>query len=280
MSQRILVWFKRDLREEDHLPLARAARVSQEGAEILGLWLIEPQWLASAEFDPQHLAFALDCVRPLRDRLARRGLCLSVWRADALEALERIHRVWPFDTLISHEETGPGWTWTRDRAVAAWCSNRGITWDELAQTGVIRRLRDRRGWAGRWQARMTAPVSPIAEHYRSPSVALPSCWDTQTGEALDLRPAIARPLPPAGEAWANRALSSFLARGAAGYRANLSSPLSAPSHCSRLSPHLSFGTLSKRQVCQATARAVTESADAITRSDVRNVAFPLARHGS
>jgi deoxyribodipyrimidine photo-lyase len=274
MAQRTLVWFKRDLREADHSPLARAA----EGAEALGLWLIEPQWVTSAEFDPQHLAFALDCVRPLHDRLARKGLPLLIWRSDALEALDRIHAVWPFDALSSHEETGPGWSWTRDRAVAAWCRARGIVWDETPQTGVVRRLRDRRGWAGRWQTRMEAASVATATHYRPPAVTLPADWGARTREALQGRPTEHRPVPAGGEAPAQQALASFLARGAAGYRANLSSPLTAPRHGSRLSAHLAFGTVSMRTVFQATGQALLDTENPAHRRDLRSFASRLRWH--
>ncbi|MFN3716497.1 MAG: deoxyribodipyrimidine photo-lyase, partial [Thiobacillus sp.] len=53
-----LVWLKRNLRLHDHAPLAAAAA----HARALAVYVIEPQWLASPEFDPQHLDFALGCL--------------------------------------------------------------------------------------------------------------------------------------------------------------------------------------------------------------------------
>ncbi len=50
-----LVWLKRALRLHDHAPLARAAAFERAAA----VFFIEPDWLASPEFDPQHLRFAL-----------------------------------------------------------------------------------------------------------------------------------------------------------------------------------------------------------------------------
>jgi deoxyribodipyrimidine photo-lyase len=48
-------------------------------------------------------------------------------------------------------------------------------------------------------------------------------------------------------------LDSFLAHRAEPYRAAMSSPLTGERACSRLSPHLAWGTLSTREVAQATA---------------------------
>ncbi|TNY03321.1 deoxyribodipyrimidine photo-lyase, partial [Escherichia coli] len=48
-----LVWLKRDLRLRDHAPLAEAARFERAFA----VYLVEPEWLASPEFHPQHWRF-------------------------------------------------------------------------------------------------------------------------------------------------------------------------------------------------------------------------------
>jgi len=159
---RALVWLKRDLRLADHAPLREAARADAAAA----LYVIEPAWLTSAEFDPQHLAFALACLEPLRTQLAARGLPLWVRQGGVTELLSALHARYHFTHLFSHEETGPGWSYARDRAVRAWCRAHGVVWTEWPQTGVVRGLRDRRGWADRWQARMEAEMVPTPTRWR------------------------------------------------------------------------------------------------------------------
>lgn len=71
-TSQALVWFKRDLRQDDHAPLAAA----QHFESALGLFIIEPEWLASPEFSTAHLQFVLDSLAPLRPcarRLHRKG---------------------------------------------------------------------------------------------------------------------------------------------------------------------------------------------------------------
>jgi deoxyribodipyrimidine photo-lyase len=61
---------------------------------------------------------------------------------------------------------------------------------------------------------------------------------------------------PGGEGAAHALLHDFLTRRAAGYQRAMSSPLTAWEGCSRLSPHLAWGSLSARQAVRATrARA-------------------------
>lgn len=257
----VVVWFKRDLRVSDHAPLAAAA---SGGEPALGLFVIEPEWLASAEFDVQHLGFTLQALAALRARLAGRGLPLLVKVGPMVEVLQALHRGIGISRLFSHEETGPGWTWDRDRAVAAWCRAQGLPWQEWPQTGVVRRLKSRSGWAARWQRRMDAAIVPTPAAWRAAAVAV----DDLPGHR-DLGLSVApRPLPAAGEDAAQAVLHDFLQVRGGDYRRALSSPLTAESGCSRLSAHLAFGTVSLRQVHQATeARiaAARASADAAER---------------
>jgi deoxyribodipyrimidine photo-lyase len=236
-----LVWLKRDLRIADHAPLAEALHCER----ALALWIVEPTWLASPEFDGHHLEFALASVAELR----RRGLPLAVRVGEATEVLAALRRDFAFTHLFSHEETGPGWTWDRDRAVASWCRAQGVAWTELPQTGVVRRLRSRSGWAARWAARMDAPLAASSAALAGAPGVAPG--PLPTAAALGVAPH-GRQVQAAGEAAAQVVLEDFLGRRGRHYRGALSSPLSAEEGCSRLSPHLALGTVSMRQVHQAT----------------------------
>jgi deoxyribodipyrimidine photo-lyase len=213
------------------------------------------------------VAFALECVQALRAQglpaLVRQGPAVAV-----LEALRAAHGV---THLLSHEETGPGWSWTRDKAVAAWCRAKGVQWSEWPQTGVVRRLASRNGWAGRWQARMDAAASPAVAGLPTPAglivEPLPTLSDLQL-------PPHGKALQAGGEPQAQRTLDEFLSSRGRDYRRALSSPLTAQEGCSRLSPHLAFGTLSMRQVHQATAKRI-QSLQASTHQEERAFAHGL-----
>ncbi len=265
-----LVWLERDLRIDDHAPLAAAAGFDA----ALALYVIEPDWLASPEFDGQHLDFALRCVAELRAGLAARGLPLLV-RVGALpQVFDELRQRWPFTHLLSHEETGPGWSYARDKAVAAWCRDRGVLWQQWPQTGVVRALRTRTGWAARWAARMNAPVAEVPNGFAGAAVEVE---DLPTPAALGVAPH-GRPLPPAGESAARETLQSFLQGRGRDYRRALSSPLTAAAGCSRLSPHLAFGTLSMRHVHQATERAIAATDDRRLAHGLRGFAGRLRWH--
>jgi deoxyribodipyrimidine photo-lyase len=267
---RIVVWFKRDLRVGDHAPLARAANHTL----VTALYVIEPEWLRSPECAAQHVEYALACLAELREKLAARGLPLLVRVGSMVEVLSQLHRDSPFNQLLGHEETGTFWSFQRDRAVAKWCRANEVAHIEFAQSGVVRRLHNRAGWAVRWVQRMSAPLENLASDF---------AW----GAPIDLRsmPLLPKlkdlgltngvPLPPAGESAALLTLDSFLNGRCTGYRQAMSSPLSAESACSRLSAPLAFGTISMRQVHQATQVALTQTPSQETAYALRGFAGRL-----
>lgn len=231
-----VVWFKRDLRIRDHAPLAEAAL----RGPVLPLFIYEPELWQGPDYDARHWAFARQCLEDLDGSLRRLGAPLVVRTGDAVEVLRSL----PATAIHAHEETGNGWTYARDRRVRRWARESGIPLLEFPNNGVVRRLKTRDGWSRLWQERMQQPAAPtpvrLAAHGVEPG-ELPPAPRTNS-------------LQPGGERAAHDLLESFLARRGERYHREMSSPLTAAESCSRLSPHLAWGTISVRQVYQAVQR--------------------------
>lgn len=268
---RALVWFKRDLRVHDHGPLVAAGSYT----DALGIFIIEPEWLGSPDCDASHVDFALACLAELRSALAERGLPLLVRVGSALSVLAQLHHEVAFTHLLSHEETGAAWSYARDRQVAQWCKSAAVPWRQFTQNGVTRGLRNRAGWAGRWQARMDAPLQLLNARL-NPALPLDQAV-LPTLSSLGLQ-AHGKTLQAAGEKAARRTLRSFVQVRGNGYRKALSSPLSAESACSRLSPHLAFGTVSLRTVHQTTELAIAHAPERALAHGLRGFAGRLRWH--
>jgi deoxyribodipyrimidine photo-lyase len=254
-----LVWFKRDLRIRDHAPLAAAQTLDSS----LALFVIEPEWLASPECDPQHVAFTLDCLNELRADLALLGLPLWVHVGSATSALNEVHTRFAFTHLLSHEETGSAWSYTRDLAVAAWCKQRSVEWHEWTQTGVVRRLKSRFGWARNWSQRMDTAPAVLEGNFKPTTgpLAMHNLPDLPQISQLNVAPNT-RKIQPAGEAAAWQTLNSFFQERGHDYRRAMSSPISAADSCSRLSAHLAFGSISMRSVHHAAEAAIAQARNA------------------
>lgn len=246
-----VVWFKRDLRVHDHGALAQAAAAGP----VLPLYVIEPELWAQPDSAGRHYAFIADCLHELHARLAGLGQPLVVRVGRVTDVLGQIHADHGLAALWAHEETGTRWTYTRDLAVHAWCKRHGVPFHEHPNHGVVRRLKSRDGWAESWARHMGAPVHPVPE--RLPFVS-DSPLVLPAPDTLGLRPDPCPGRQPGGRRAGIALLTSFLTQRARGYSRAMGSPLTAEDGCSRLSPHLAWGTLSVREVVQATDRALAQ----------------------
>lgn len=243
-----LVWFKRDLRVADHAPLALAARAGP----VLPLYIVEPGLWRQPDAAGRHWAFIRCSLVELDEVLRGLGQTLVVRTGEAVEVLADLLARVGIGAVWSHEETGNAWTFARDRRVAGFLRSHGIAWNELRQDGVIRGLRDRYGWARRWERFMAHPVEPTPERLLGVRGLDPGTIPaTPPGLAAD--PASA--LQAGGRRAGLATLDSFLMERGRTYRRAMSAPGPGAVACSRLSPHLAFGTVSAREVVARVAAA-------------------------
>jgi len=264
-----VVWFKRDLRVHDHAPLVRAAAGEGGAWPVVCLWVDEPSYWRAPEHDRLHFDLVRAALGDLERDLAAipraagapagagPGVRLTRREGELPEVLDRLDAelaaagAGGVGRLWSHEETGLGITFDRDRRVAAWARRRGIEWTEIPQHGVVRRLGNRDGWAAQWQRRMDGtPLAPP----RSIAGFDADGFDHGAARAPEALGVSGAPRPHAatgGRAEGLALLESFLHERGAGYRRDMSSPVEGWRSCSRISQHLAWGTLSLREVHHA-----------------------------
>ena len=252
-----LVWFKRDLRWQDHAALAAAA---QQGA-VRCIYVVEPEIWAQPDAALQHFEFVHESLQALDQQLRLLGGCIEIHTGAMPEVLNAIWAQAPFAGLYSHEETGNGASYARDLRVAAWCRAQDVVWHEFAQFGVVRRLKSRNQWQAAWEKHMAAPMQNPANLQfwpGSPCAPLAMTAPSHLQHNPPLRQRGGRPLALA-------TLHSFLHARSLGYRGGISSPLSAPDACSRLSAYLAWGCISMREVVQKTRAQLAQLPEQATR---------------
>jgi len=245
-----VVWFKRDFRVVDHAALSAAAAAGP----VLCLCVLEPTLWAQPDAAAQHYHFMLEGARELHECLRQRGGRLNLLVGEMPAVLESLHAAAPFDALYSHEETGNGASFARDKAVARWCRERGVRWHEFPQFGVVRRLASRDHWQAAWEAHVGVSCLDVPA-LQFASMPLPT-QRAPAAEALGLSAKQPSQRQRGGRQVGLEVLASFLAQRSGQYRGGISSPLSAPSACSRLSPYLAWGQLSMREVVQGARRQI------------------------
>lgn len=243
-----VVWFKRDLRVHDHPALSDALAAHDH---VVLLVIIEPELWQLPDMSRRQYQFYTDCLTEWINEVSTRGGTPVIRVGHATAILHELALQLGRFTLWSHQETWNAWTYNRDKSVSAWCREMGIAWVEPCQHGVIRRLKSRNQWASQWEQFHFKPIVPapaaLPTVYR-PSHPIPSADD------LGLGPDPFRQIQPGGRRAGRALLTSFLNQRGERYTRAMSSPVTAAQACSRLSPHLAFGTLSMREVVHETAQ--------------------------
>ena len=247
-----VVWFKRDLRYSDNAALESAAK----RGPVLPVFIAEPELWSTADHAGRQWEFVEECLADLRRALASAGQPLLVLTGDAESVFEKLLNKYHVEAVWSHEETGNDWTHRRDRRLRSFFRHRKIPWHELPQNGVVRGLGSRDGWSGQWESRMRAP---IMEGPRAlPPVETQVVGEIPSAEQLGIPRDPCPDRQRGGRSEGLELIRSFLGDRGRAYNEELSSPLTAFRSCSRLSPHLAWGTLSIREVLQATRQRRSE----------------------
>jgi deoxyribodipyrimidine photo-lyase len=247
-----VVWFKRDLRTVDHIPLAEAAAAGP----VAPLYVVEPDYWRLPDVSARQWTVQRSALVEVSGRLAELGAPMIVRVGSVVDVLDELHAAFGVARLLAHEETGNLWTFERDKAVRAFCRRRGIPFTEVSQTGVIRGPGARDRWAAHFSRFAAAPRADeparLCGAGPTDSAAIP------TADALGLECDGCDAPQPGTRAVAHELLESFLAGRGADYRRGMSSPLGAAACCSRLSVGLCTGAISVREALQRlyAARAV------------------------
>ncbi len=261
-----IVWFKRDLRINDHAPLLAAA---QSNAPIIPLYIVEPAYWGQPFSSRRHWHFIHDSLVDLNVALADLGQPLVIKVGDACEVFKRLHSEHKISDVYAHEETGNLWTYDRDIAVQNTCANIGITLHEYPSNGVVRRLGSRDDWSKIRNARMAEKIRPTPTALLAPqtyaSDRLPDKDDPMFG-ALPIGK-----VQNGGRKNAVADLRSFLNHRSERYLYHISAPDLSEFHCSRLSTHLTWGTLSVREVAQSISKRRTQLSPIEKQSYGRNL---------
>ena len=244
-----LVWLRRDLRLADNPALAQA---KADGRPILFLFHLDSERLERHDVDGIHIQWELDCLDNLREEIERKGGVVLFRFGQILDSLSELHDRYKIHTIYGNEESGLQWSWNRDKLVAKWCNENGVQLEEFPSNGVIRRLRSRDDWKALRDRRIDSSLVEAPLRIRAPENAQSDEIPHASELGFEVRELQQRPEP--GESAAMDTLFSFLDERGRGYRKGMSSPISGEIMCSRLSPYLSTGCISIRQIFYHTKR--------------------------
>lgn len=235
-----ILWYKKDLRLLDHLPL----KLASEG-DFVPIYIFEPSVSYNYDFDLRHWQFIYQSLLDLKSQ----GLEVQIFYAEAIEVFTFLSSQYAQLKVFSHQETGNQLTFERDLLLKDHFEMKGIYWSESQNNMVIRGLKNRDTWDARWikEAKkeiVTQVNISNQKHLSSHPFTLPKELENNLNEKNSHR-AIG------GETKALKQLEEFLTVKIEDYWGSLSYPEKSRYYCSLLSAFLSYGNISIRQIYQA-----------------------------
>jgi deoxyribodipyrimidine photo-lyase len=260
--KRTLVWFRRDLRIVDHLPLYRAA---SRGA-VIPVFVFDRALLHHPETSPARVEFMLDCLAALDQELRSRGGRLILRYGDPVEVLPQLVREVEADGIYAHIDFERIYGRVRDARLNCCLERDGIKirWFEPAATTSA--LIPYPHYRTLWFKEMDADLVPVPPRISVP----PDVVGEPLPKLADLGlMADGKPIPQGGIEPARALLRQFLAEKTDRYYWQLSYP--GAEATSGLSPYIKFGVISIRE-CYQTAKALKSDDFRLQRSQSQFIA--------
>ena len=240
-----IVWLKRDLRTQDHEPLFKA---ENHVLPYLVLYIFEPSVIAHPDTSLRHLQFNYHSIRAMHAKWDETGKKVVLFYAEALHVFSYLREKFSIQNVFSYQESGIQITYNRDKNLRLFFKKQAILWEESQRDGILRGIKNRKGWDKKWFETMAVPV--IRNLYRKDKTvhtehpfSIPEALHKQ----LALYP---EAFQPAGETNAMRYLASFAEERGVNYHKYISKPMESRVSCSRLSVYIAWGNLSVRQAFQ------------------------------
>ena len=251
-----IVWFKRDLRLQDHEALAAAIK---DRIPLILIYCFEPSLLHAPQSEYRHWRFVWQSLEDMNMELAGWDTKVHIFYQEVLPVFENLLQHYQIQQVFSHVETGIGLTYKRDKAIAGFFEAHSIVWQEFRQQGVTRGRKNRKNWSKDWYAMMSAPIAN-PEFSKANFLTLSNTFVQNTQQSLipDLLKTAQPNMQKGGAKLAQKYLDSFFSDRVKNYNKHISKPELSRKGCSRLSPYLAWGNLSMRQVYQAAEKRKKE----------------------
>ena len=242
-SEVLIVWFKRDLRVTDHKPLFEASKTLKP---ILPIYVVENDYWKQPFSNRRHWYFIHDSLTELKKELKKIGQSLILRTGSVIDVFNELLTQFSISSIYAHEETGNKWTYDRDINVKNWCNEKNISLIEYPTNGIVRNLKNRDDWSKIRNLR-------IKENLIPKPISLVPIKGIKVGSIPKKDSPIFKndftgKVQKGGRDEALKIIKSFIDDRSKNYLFNISKPGKSEKTCSRISPHLTWGTISSKEI--------------------------------
>ncbi len=246
-----ICWFKKDLRVVDNEALYKASK----DYDMLPIYILEKEKWQQLSHSYRQWQFCKECLIDLNEDLSLMGQPLIIRIGDVIDIFEEIKKTYEIKGIYSHQETGDFLSYKRDQKVRIWSKRNNIPWVEYVQFGVFRGPLKRDIWAKTYKKHFEKEVINVSKVFNTlpyKGENLPS--DNFFGFENDKCPGRCK----GGRKEAIKRLNYFLNNEICSYGKNISSPAKSYFSCSRLSPYITMGCISLKEILKQTKLVKTK----------------------
>ena len=257
MHELNICWFKKDLRVIDN----EALYESSKNNFVLPIYIIEKEKWQQSSHSYRQWKFCKECLIDLKEDLNLIGQPLIIRIGNVIDIFEEIKKNFIVKGIFSHQETGDYLSYKRDQRVRSWSKENNILWKEYLQFGVFRGPLNRDKWAKNYKKIFEKDI------IKSPKIlkTLPFKEDNiPSDDFFNFENDQCKGSYVGGRKEALKRLNYFLDTEINSYSKNISSPEKSYFSCSRLSPYISMGCLSIKEILKRTNLLKTKDSKIFT----------------
>tara|TARA_B100000575_G_scaffold291206_1_gene296538 strand:- start:301 stop:1800 length:1500 start_codon:yes stop_codon:yes gene_type:complete len=241
MNKVNIYWFKKDLRLIDN----EAFYESTKNYNVLPIYIIEKEIWKQETHSYRQWQFCKECLIDLNKELTQIGQPLIIKVGNVVEIFEDLKMDFDIKGIYSHQETGDFLSYKRDKKVKKWSSDNNIPWKEYLQFAVFRGNINRNEWSK--LARKHYERDPI-ENSLNLKLLTKKGNEIPSDDFFEFPKDICKGRLKGGRNEGIKRLNYFFKNKIDLYRTDISSPEKSFHSCSRLSPYISWGCLSMREI--------------------------------
>ncbi len=259
-----ILWLRRDLRLNDNEIVALS---TTDNAEVLPCFIIDPWFYQQAEVGKARVKFLFESLEHLDRNLRERGSQLYLLEGNSTDVIQELTRqlIQKGDRpkLFFNHDVQVQYGIERDHQIIDFYRQHNLDYHQGLNNFLQTDKNRRDEWMDEYYTYLRQPLHPTPEHINTPQIQLdiPQLTFSQLKQKYSQFWEIEDTYFSGGETQAIVTLDSFLNSRFHGYHWKISRPwLTQQGATSRLSPYLTFGTISVRQVYQSTKAKAAELA--------------------
>ena len=264
-----ILWFRHDLRIEDNDAFNTACR---DGG-VLPIFIYDKEYWELETTSSFHLNFTSQSLDELNQDLSKKyNTKINVFYGDSIKILNQLIDQHQIQSIHTNQIFRNKYTLDLDQRCTDLFKEKYVKWHQSQQFGIQLENRKRNYWSSQWNNFIE--FDPIQSEAKCKFINI----NTHKIEKIKTHQIDGSNIQKGGRKEALSLLDSFLQQRSENYQKEMSSPVTGEVACSRLSPHITYGTISLREINFAITSAKKENMSFNKVKSLRSFRSRLAWH--